>query len=79
MTGLRCERGRNPGKESLAFGAFSNPEDAVERLGNIFDNVCGWGKRSSLGSAKVEITVNLLTHLNSEGIYGGTVSEPALI
>ena len=39
MTGLRCERGRNPRKESLAFGAFSNPEDAAERLGNISGNV----------------------------------------
>lgn len=39
MTALRCERGRNPRKENLAFGAFSSPEDAARRLGNISDNV----------------------------------------
>ena len=63
----------------MAFGAFSNPEDAAERLGNILTMFVGGGKRCSLGSAKVGIIVNLLTHLDSEGIYGGTVSKPALI
>lgn len=46
ITGLRSERGRKPREGSLAFGAvialgaFANPEDAAEKLGNIFDNIC---------------------------------------